>query len=148
MSFPSEPIEFTEQYPSIDDQQGIVEGLSELSRFRIRRAFSPTRGVSAANGGGAIVHDVDPFLDRHLVCNAGSGAADSVTCVLPLAANGDACVYSFTRGDPYAATYPANVVISVSTGSGELIDGASSVTLSSRYQSVSMQSDGAAWWIV
>jgi hypothetical protein len=83
MSFPLSPTDFPELFPSPDSPREMAEGISELSRFRIARAFTHVVTVTAA-------YTIDAERDRIVLADA-TGGAFAVT--LPAAANSDAAFY-------------------------------------------------------
>ena len=149
MSFPTEPIEFQEVYPEPEDFQGTVEALSELSRFRIRRAFRPIKEIRVENpGDGNTTYRIDPILDRHILCFANSGLNDNVTILLPDVGNADAVTYTITRADTNIQNRPVHVQVTNTDGARIDADiNLSIIFLSSYRQSVSLQSDGTWWYI-
>lgn len=132
MTFPFSPIDFPEFFPDRRNERMMAEAISELSRFRIRRAFWPIR-TETAN------YEIEPEYDRIVLVDASGGA---VTITLPLAANADATFYGVKALDVTGG----NVIVD---GNGaETIDGAANVTLAVQYQSVFVISDGTEWWIL
>jgi hypothetical protein len=132
MSFPLSPTDFPELFPSPDSPREMAEGISELSRFRIARAFTHVVTVTAA-------YTIDAERDRIVLADA-TGGAFAVT--LPAAANSDAAFYGVKAIDVSGGA------VTVDGDGAETIDGAASVVLVTQYQSVFVMSDGTQWWII
>jgi hypothetical protein len=132
MSFPLSPVSFPELFPRPDKPRELAEGVSELSRFRIARAFVHIITVTAA-------YTISAEEDRIVLVDASGGA---VTVTLPAAANADAAFYGVKAIDVTGGN------VTVDGDGAETIDGAANVVLNVQYQSVFVISDGTQWWII
>jgi hypothetical protein len=77
--------------------------------------------------------------DGTILADASSGA---ITMTLPSAASAVERIFTIKKKD-----ITANIV-TVDADASELIDGATTYTLSTQYEAIKIQSDGSAWWII
>jgi hypothetical protein len=115
------------------DLQGLSVGPAPAytQSDRMRTEYIHTRAVTASDN-----FAPDDYL---VLCNATAGV---ITLTLPVAAasQGRKLVAKKTDASANAVTVDGN--------GAETVDGAASISITAQYDSVSVISDGAAWWIV
>lgn len=88
----------------------------------------------------AVTTSTSATTDDYLILANATSA--SITVTLPVAADSDGTVIVVKKTDS-----SSNTVVVDGNGS-ETIDGATTQTLTSQYDSISVACDGAVWWIV
>lgn len=83
---------------------------------------------------------LDPAIDGGTVLV--DATAGNVTITLPTAASADERKYNVKKVDASVNT------VTVDADGAETIDGAANYVLTVQYQSVSVQSNGTAWWVL
>lgn len=134
MTFPLSPTDFPERFPSPDSPREMAEAISEISRFRLHRAFRNIITVAAD-------YTIEAEWDRVILVDASGGA---VVVTLPAAANADATEYVIKALDVTGGN------VSVTPLATEEIDGAGAgvaYVLAVQYHLVRVASDGTAWWV-
>lgn len=100
----------------------------------IQRMDAMKKGIRTITATGSIA-----TTDSTILCDATSGA---ITFNLPSAAQGIRSIYHIKKIDASANT------VTIDPNGAETIDGAATKVLSAQWQSVTIQSNGAAWFIL
>lgn len=77
--------------------------------------------------------------DHTILCDATSG---NITVTLPTAYLGDEYYFNIKKVDSSANT------VTIDGSGSETVDGATTKVISTQYDCVTIQSDGAEWWII